>query len=185
MVRDDALGVAGGARGVVECDGVPLIGGERPLKVRIALCQKGLVVQLTDQPTPVCQRVVHVHHQGPRAGHQGQCGSDGGRKLPVGDQHPCLTVLEHERDSCRIEAGVQGIEHRAEHWYAKVGLKHGRRVGQHGCHRIASADAAPCQGAGQLPAAPVGLRPGVARRTVHHRQAVRVDLGRAREKAQG
>ena len=43
MVIDDALGIAGGARGVVERDGVPFVVRHQPGEIGIALAQKILV----------------------------------------------------------------------------------------------------------------------------------------------
>ena len=45
---------------------------------------------------------------------------------PIGDQRLGTAVLEDEGDGCRIEAGVEGIEHRAGHRDAVVGLQKGR-----------------------------------------------------------
>ena len=43
MVVNDALGIAGGARGVVERDGVPFIGGQRSMQSRVARGDEVLV----------------------------------------------------------------------------------------------------------------------------------------------
>ena len=88
-------------------------------------------------------------------------------------------MVEHEGDRFSIQPGVQSIQHRACHGYAKVRLHHGWRVGQHHGHRVALAYAVLLQSAGQLAAAGERLCPGLAKVAMHHGQSVRVDLGRS------
>ena len=49
VVIDDALGVAGGARRVVQRDRLPFVGGRGPSKVRIAFGQQRLVIGLAQR----------------------------------------------------------------------------------------------------------------------------------------
>jgi hypothetical protein len=63
------------------------------------------------------------------------------RRTRVGDQHLGFAVGQHEGDGFGVEAGVEGVEHGADHRHAEVGLEHGRHVGQHHGHRVALADA--------------------------------------------
>ena len=44
VVVDDTLGVAGGARGVVERDRPPFVVGQRPFRRGVAFGEKGLVI---------------------------------------------------------------------------------------------------------------------------------------------
>ena len=46
MVIDDAFGIAGRARRIVERDRVPLVGRPAPFEVRVALTDKGFVVDI-------------------------------------------------------------------------------------------------------------------------------------------
>ena len=64
MVVDDALRIAGRARGVVERDRVPFVAGRRPLVSFVPLGDQGLVVEIP-QPLAgaVIFRVVVVDHQ--------------------------------------------------------------------------------------------------------------------------
>ena len=185
VVRDHPLGIAGGARGVVQRNRVPFVAGQAPVELRITLGQKCLVAKLANQVASHMHRVVHINHQGPGAGHQGQRLGNRGGELPVGDQHPCLTVFQHKSNRGCIQPGVQRVQHGAQHRHTKVGLEHWRRVGQHGGHGVAHANTALRQGAGKLPAALVSLGPGVAAFSMQHRWALRIDAGRAGQKAQG
>jgi len=93
-------------------------------------------------------------------------------------------MVQHEGNGLWIKPGVERIEHRARHRHAKMRLHHRRGVGQHHRHRIVLANAMLLQGAGQLPAARIGLRPGLAQFAVDDGQPLRVDLGGAGDKAQ-
>jgi hypothetical protein len=145
VVVDDAFGVAGGAGGVVERDGLPLVGGIEGRGVGIALGEEGFVVEVAEVVAARTFRVVDVDDEEVAAealqglGHH-RC------ELGVGDQRPGLAVLQDEGQCCGVEAGVQRIEDGPAVGDAVVGLQHGRRVGKHGGHRVAGADAASGQG---------------------------------------
>ena len=64
MVIDHALGIPGGAGGVIQGDGVPFVVGHRPGKIRIAGFQEFLVIDLS-QPRAALRkfRVVIIDHQ--------------------------------------------------------------------------------------------------------------------------
>ena len=89
---------------------------------------------------------------------------DGGVELAVGQQQLGLAVLQAEGDQRRIEADVDGIEHRADHRRRVVRLQHGRRVGGEDRHRVAALDAGLGQRMRQLPRAGVELAIGEAPR---------------------
>ncbi|MNZ77600.1 hypothetical protein D3C78_961480 [compost metagenome] len=183
MVVDDALGVAGGAGGVVEADRLPLVARSLPGEFRVALGQQGLVVEVADPVAFAVLRVVDLDQQDRPAEH-----ADGGVdhlvEFAVGDQRLGLAVLQHEGDGLGVQAHVEGVEHRADHRHAEVRLEHGRDVRQHHRHRIALADAAAGQRRGQAPAALVGFAPGAADRAVDHGRALRVDAGGALEETE-
>ena len=63
MVIDDALRVAGGARGVVERDRLPLVGRVQRREVRIAVGEEGLVVELAQALAARAFGIVDVDHQ--------------------------------------------------------------------------------------------------------------------------
>ena len=157
MMIDHALGIAGGARRIVERDGVPLVGGHLPGKFRIAAFEKFLVVDLA-QPLPALRkfRVVIVDHQRLFL-QQRQRGCDGGRKFAVGDQHLGVAMLQHEGNGRSVQPCVQRIQHRPQHRHAIMGFQHGRGVGQHHRHRVALFDALFGQRRGQAAAAGIEI----------------------------
>ena len=113
MVKNHALGIAGGPRRVVERDGVPFILGHRPGKFRIARGEEILVLHVADQ----CARNVElpfigVDHDGLRHPRHRQRLCRHARKFAIDDQEPGLGVIEREGDHRRIEPGVEGVEHR-------------------------------------------------------------------------
>lgn len=173
MVIDHALGVAGGAGGVVEADGLPLVRRPLPGEFGIAFGEEGLVVQIADRLAFAVLGVVDVDHQRRMVEH-----ADGGvnhvEELAVGDHHLGFAVLQHERDGFGIQAHVEGVEHRADHRHAEMHFEHRRDVRQHHRHRVALADATAGQCRGQAPAARVGLGPVATNRTMHYGRVVRV-----------
>ncbi|MNQ61278.1 hypothetical protein D3C85_755910 [compost metagenome] len=184
MVVDHTLGVAGGAGGVVQGDGLPLVVGPAPGECRVALGQQRFIVQVAHRLAFAVLGVVDVDHQRRLVEH-----ADGGvdhlMELAVGDQHLGFAVLQHEGDGLGIQAHVQGVEHRADHRHAEVSLEHLRDVRQHDRHRVALADTAPGQGRGQAPAAGVGLGPVAADGTVDDGRVVRIDGGGTLDEAEG
>ncbi|MCY1428692.1 hypothetical protein D9M71_445860 [compost metagenome] len=115
-----------------------------------------------------------------------QCQSafDDRMELAVGDQHLGLAMLQHEGDGLGIQAHVQGIEHSTGHGYAEMRLEHGRGVGQHHCHGVATANATAGQGAGQAPTALVGFLPVAADGAVDDGRVVAVHGSGAFDEAQ-
>lgn len=183
VMVDHALGVAGGARGVVQRDRLPLVPGPFPGELRVALGEQRLVVQFANRAAFAILGVVDVDHQRRVVEH-----TDGGMdhlvEFVVGDQHLGFAVLQHEGDGFGVEAYVEGVQHRADHRHAIVRLEHLGDVRQHHRHRVALADAAPGQGRGQASAALVGLRPVAADVAVDNRGVVRIDAGGALDEAQ-
>ena len=173
VVVDHALGVAGGAGGVVERNGLPLVIRPFPGKFRVAFGEQGFIVQRADRTAFAVLRVIHIHHQG-RVLEQRQGGLDHRMELAVGNQHLGFTMLQHEGDGLGVQAHVQGVEHGAGHGHTEVRFEHRRGVGQHHRHRVATPYATACKGAGQAPAALVGFLPVAADGTVDHRRVVAV-----------
>ena len=83
-----------------------------------------------------------------------------------------------------VEADVERVQHRAGHRHAEMRLEHRRHVGQHHRDRVADADAARGERAGEPAAARVGLAPGRRAPPWTTASALRIDLGRALEEAQ-
>ncbi|MCY1506165.1 hypothetical protein D9M68_404040 [compost metagenome] len=183
VVVDHALGIAGGAGGVVQRDGVPLVLRPLPGELGIALGEQRLVVQAADQLALAVFRIVHVDHQRRMVEHA-DGGADDVVELAVGDQHLGLAVLQHEGDGLRVQAHVEGVEHRADHRHAEVRLDHLGNVRQHHRHRVATADAASGQRGSQAAAALVGLAPVAADAAVDHGGVVGIDAGGALDEAQ-
>ena len=184
VVVDDALGVAGGARGVVERNGVPLVARPDPFVVRVALGDERLVVERA-KPRAVAVVfgivVVDDHRLGLA---ELQRRRRHGRELAVDEQSLGLAVIKHEGDRRRVEAGVEGVEHCAAHWRAVMALEHRRRVGEHDGDRVAALETA----LGQRRAEPA--RTGVEfpiiapERAVDDRQSVGEDVSGALEQRQ-
>ncbi|MNE28849.1 hypothetical protein D3C80_1223070 [compost metagenome] len=184
MVIDHPLGVARGARGVVERNRLPLVRRQPAGLVAVAPGNEGLVGQFADQlPLPIegivdgdDQRLAVNERE--RLAHQGA-------KLPVHQYHPALGMLEDEGHGLGIEPGVDGVEHGAAHGYPEVGLEHGRDIGGDDGNRIPLADAVPAQGRGELATAHLGLGPALAQGAVDQGRVVGIDPSRPGQKAQG
>ncbi len=113
VVVDHALGVAGGAGGVVERNGLPLVIRPFPGKRRVAFGEQGFIVQRADRTAFAVLRVIHIHHQG-RVLEQRQGGLDHRMELAVGNHStlasPCCSM---KADGLGVQAHVQGVEHGA------------------------------------------------------------------------
>ena len=183
-MRHHALGVAGGARGVVQRDRVPLVGGQLPGEVRVAVGEKGFVRNVAELLAGRCVVVLDFDHERPPVADHRERLLDHAGELAVGQQHLGLAVLQHEGDGLGVEPRVERVEHRAGHRHAEVRLEHRRHVGQHHRDGVAGADAALRQPAGQTTAARIGVAPGLATRSVDDGGAIRIDAGRAFDEAQ-
>ena len=187
VVVHHALGVTRGARGVVQGDGIPLIGRQAPGKCRVARRHECLVIGAAQAVhCGTIQGVLHLDHLQRRArSAQGQRLGHGAGELGIDDDGFGLAVIEHEGNGLGIQTRIERVEHCTRHGHAKVGLHHRRRVGQHDGHCVVLANARLYQGAGQLAAPGIGLGPGLAQCAMHDGQTVRVDLGRAGDERQG
>jgi len=183
VVVDHALGIAGGAGGVVEADGVPFVVRPLPGELGVTLGQQRLVVEIADRLALAVLGIVDVDHQ-QRVTEHADGGVDHVMEFTVGDQRLGFAVLQHEGDGLGVQAHVEGVEHGTDHRHAEVRLEHLRDVRQHHRHRVALLDAAAGQGRGQAAAARIGLGPVAAYGAVHHRRVVRVHRRRALDEAQ-
>ena len=185
VVIDDALRIAGRARGIVQRKRVPFVPRPGGLEIRVAAGDEGRVILGADGRTlgMGCVSgifgVVIVDHQRPHRGHRQRLGHDR-CELAVHDHHLRLGMVELEGDLRRVEAGVHGMQHRAvSHRHAVMRLDHRRRVRQHDRDRIAAPHAARPQGRGQPPAVAPQLGIGDPRLAVDHGDPGRMGQGRA------
>ena len=181
MVVDHALGIAGGAGGVVERDRAAFVGRRRPDEIGIALGDERLVFDAAQAlARPGMKLVVDVDHQRsllqPR-----QCRPDLAGEFAIGDQHPGLAVLQDIGDGGGLEPGIDGVEHGAEHGHAVVRLHHRRHVRQHDRDGVAGAHAGSGERRRQLSRPPVELAIAETAGAVDHRRAVGMDVGAARQ----
>ncbi len=183
VVVDDALGLAGGAGGVVERNRLPLVVGQAPVEFRVALAQEVLVLQLAQALAAGTGGVVHVDDQR-RFFETRYCLGDDGRKLAVGDQRLGLAVLQAVGDGGGIEADVERIEHRAEHGHGKARLVDGGDVRRHHRDGVPAADSTGRESRGEPAAAGVGFGPAECAVVVDQRRMVGVNSRRAPKEAQ-
>ena len=181
---DHALRVAGGAGGVVERDRVPFVGRPLPRELRVAAREERLVLDLAEQVPARRVRVVDVDDEGP-AVESGEGGADGRRELAVGDDCLCLAVLQDEGDGARVEAGVDGVDHRAQHRHREGRLPGGGDVGGHDGDGVAAPDPSRGEARGEPAAAAVGLGPGMAAVAVDDGRALGIDGRASFEEADG
>ena len=180
---DDAFGIARGAGGVIEGDGVPLVRGVLPFEIRVAAGDELLIVAFAESFAARAESVDDVDDLYLIFGTD-ECTFDDRRKLGVGDQYLRLAVLEHETDSLGVEPGVERIQHRARHRHAEMRFDHFRRIRGHQRHRIAAANAKPGQRGCKSPGALIGLRPCVSPLAVHDRGQVRIHVRGASDQRQ-
>jgi hypothetical protein len=184
MVVDHTLGIAGRAGRVVQSDGIPFVAGQPPRIGRIAAGQEILVVQVAQRLARRGGFVFDLDHQ--RTGLRQQCQRlfDHRGELPVRQQHARAAMLQHERDRLGIQARIQGVEHGAAHRHPEVRFEQGRHVGQDRGHRVALAQSAGRQCAGQAPASFVGQGPVLALAAVDQRHPLRIYRSRPLDEAQ-
>ena len=134
VVIDHALGIAGGAGGIVERDGVPFVVRHQPGEIGIALRNEILVFDVA-QPLAVTGifRIVVVDYQRLHFAEAERLLHHLGI-FAVGDHHLGLGMIEGEGDDRRIEPRVERVEHALRHRHAVVGLQHRRRVGEQHRH---------------------------------------------------
>ena len=184
MMANDALGIAGRSRGVVEGDRLPLVVGHPDRRIRIAAGNEVLVLD------PVAFR---------RVARLRRADFDQGRGMPdlcqgrLGDRHQfgidqeglALGMLQDECHRLRIEPVVDRVEDAARHGRRIVHLQRRDAVGREHRNRVVLADAGLAERVGRLPAAPPHLGIGDDAFAVDDRGLARKDQGRAFEKRDG
>ena len=172
VVIDDALRIAGGARGVVERDRVPLVVRHFPGEVRIARGDELLVFECAEPLTGAGEfGIVVIDEQWLGLGACERVAREPA-ELAVSDQHLRLGMVELERDGCGIEPRVDGVEHRARHRHAVVAFQHRRRVGEHDRDGVTALDAALRQGRSEAARAGVKLAIAAPQRPVNDRGVI-------------
>ena len=184
MVIDDALGIAGGARGVVERDRVPLVVRHLPGELGVARAEQRFVFQAAQALAGAAEfRVVVIDDERLHFGARQRLLDDLG-KLAVGDQHLGIGVIEDEGDEGGVEPGVQRVEHGAGHRHAVMRFDQRRRVGEHHRDGVAALDAAARQRRRQLPSARIELPIIPGARAVNDRGGVGINFGGALQEGQ-
>ena len=172
VMIDDALRIAGGARGVVQRNGVPFVErGAAPILV-VALGEQRLVVELAQGLAGSgIFGVVIVDEQRARLG-EGERLARQRRIFAIDDQRARFAMIEHEGERGGVEPGVQRVEHRAAHRHAVMGFQHRGRVGEQRRDGVAARKAAARERAGEPARARVEVAIIAPQRSVRDRQMV-------------
>ena len=179
---DHPLGIAGGAGGVVERKRVPFIVRRPPRELRIAARKERLVLDVPDEVPARRVGIVHVDDERP-AFDLLERRADGRRELAIGDDRLRLAVLQDEGHGVRVEAGVDGVDDRAEHRDREGRLPRGGDVRRHDGDGVAAPDPARGEARGEPAAAGPGLGPGLAAVAVDDGGALGIDGGASLEEA--
>ena len=186
VVIDDALGIAGRARGVVERDGVPLVARRLPRVAGVAFGQQRLVVA-SAQALCLCRRTRNRS----TSITSGLCSSCASAPAIVGENSRSVssTLASPWRSMKAIASGSRRV--------LSV-LSTAPHIGTPKCASYISgvfdsmtatvspvADAAALERRGQAPRSLIRFFPGVAARAVHHRRSVRVHLRGPGDERQG
>ena len=143
VVVDHALRVAGRARGVVQRDRVPFVGGRLPRELRVALARGAPRSRSRRCARPAgVLRVVDVDHERLRVRERRSAFAivgENSRSVSSTLASPWSSMKAIASASSRV---LSVLSTRAGHRHAEVRLDHRRRVGQHRRHRVADADAA-------------------------------------------
>ena len=91
------------------------------------------------------------------------------RIFRVDDQDPGASMYQRESNICGIKAGIQRIEHGAEHRHGKMRFDHLRNIRRNDRYRIEPLDPEPRQRGCEPDAAVKQLRVSIAALTVDHR----------------
>ena len=184
MMRHHALGIAGGAGGVTERDGVPFVLRRSGCEAGVARSEGCLVLDLADPAAALVAGIVDIDDERLRALDLGEGGRDHLGEFRIDQDHLGAAVIELERDGAGVEPDVQGVEHGAGHRHGEMDLVHRRNVRQHRRDGVAAADALLRQERGEAGAALAGFRPGETAVFVHRADEVRINCGGPFEEAE-
>ena len=185
VVIDDAFRIARGAGGIVQADRVPFVVGQGPVEVGVAFGQQLGMGDVADALAALETGVFDVDDQQVGTGGDADGAGDGLSEFGVDQQHLGFGMVQDEGDGFRVEAGVDGVQHRAGHGDGKMGLEHLGDVGGDDGHGVAAPDTARGKRRGEAARAGVGFGPVAADRAVTDRRLVGIDRGGARDEGQG
>ncbi|EDM49264.1 hypothetical protein MDG893_07700 [Marinobacter algicola DG893] len=176
MVVNHTFWIAGGSRGVIQGNGVPLVCRMLPASLGIAFLQQGFVIKIR-QPLALPGLAIDGHQQGIHL----KLGYSGPYLLfPLGvvEQNPGLTMSQDKRQSPGIQTDVDGVKYPSGHRHGVMGLKHFVGVRTQNGYRVARLDTAAAQGTRHLAAASVKPPVRQVHIVVNHRQFFRVHPSR-------
>ena len=187
VVRDHALGIAGGAGGIGHGDGIPFVPRTLEPLQRLVPCEQRLVLVGAQRlPAPRVLAVAHVDDDGCASmliAQDPQRRPDDGRELAVGDQHRGLAVLHLPGKERCVQARIERVEHGIQRRHRVVRLDHLRSIGQHGADRGATRHPEGPQRRRQSRRAFARVAPAVAAPAMNHRGQIAEHLGAALHEA--
>ncbi|MCY1538148.1 hypothetical protein D9M68_736730 [compost metagenome] len=122
MAGEHALGVAGGARGVVEADVLPFVGGPFPARVGRLGGEPGFVLGIAQRAVFAREFAVFDAHCARRRIEQGQHFAHLYAVLAVEEQHGGSAMRQDVGQGGGVQPCVERIEDRASHGHAEMGL---------------------------------------------------------------
>ena len=140
VMVDNALGISGRSRRVIERNRIPFVCGQLPFIGVVAVGDEGLIVRSTKTLSTGTQCIGNVDDQG-LAFQLRQCAFHCRCELGVCDEHLGFAVLKHESNRRRIQTCIECVEDSACHRHAEMRLDHLRRIGGHQRNGVADADA--------------------------------------------
>ena len=179
VVVDHTLGVAGGARGIVQRNRLPLVARQRPCRRGVAFGEKCFVCGTSERRAA---RGVADLDQRHWATEFRECRFDDRCEFAVGNQQLCFTVGQDEGDRTGIEAIVERIQHRSRHRHAEMRFEQRRNVRRHHRDGFPMPNAAPAQRIGEPSATGIKIAVGKPGGAVDDGDLLGVDRGRARQK---
>ena len=119
--------IAGGARGVIERNGLPLGLRVAAGEINIAATNESLVLHAADPLGAWLQRIFDIdHHRFARSAIE--CLAHERCELGVGEQHLRAPVVQYEADRGGIETSIDRVQHGARQRDCKMRLEQGRYV---------------------------------------------------------
>ena len=173
MVIDDALRIAGRARGVEQAHAHPTRRAGRATRRQGRLrraAPRSRSSPAARRPALRASSMSTTRMSRPTAR---SAARDRRRELAVGQEHLRFAVLEAECDGRRVEPVVERVQDGAQRRDRVVRLEHRRHVRRHHRDGVAAPDAAPRERGGEAPAARFELAIGAGQPAVPDRDLVR------------
>ena len=127
VVVHHAFRITGGAGGVVQGNGIPLIGRQLPVKLAAGVLQQLFIGLRAQQFTAFVMLVVDAD-QNRFYGHHFQCFFGHFAKFTIHKQHLGFGVLQNKGNGFGVQTGINGIQNGTCHGNPKVSFKHGRNI---------------------------------------------------------